>query len=199
MTIKLRLTAVPFIEMAHIKSVNNHYIKIEPKRRLLKFAVQSEGRKRIVLDICNFFVKTVNDNPTRFIDSSKIEPTLRAWFNKICLHSFKNYADDSQAIFEADAISEGRSLILEAVGLAQHKDLEHEEIPAPTPPEELVAATADEKLTQCLGVNTIRLPLWNGRQVELVIPNDLTPAEADLIANASLEYFKHLILTQYKK
>lgn len=199
MTITINLIAVPFVESAHIKSVNSQYIKLDPKKRTLKFFVQCEGRNRIVLDVCKFMVKTINSNPTRFIDSSIIKPTLKSWFDKVCLHSFRSYADESQSLFEDMAMGEGRSLVLEALGLTQPDDIACEESPAPTPPEELVAVESCEEVEQITIVSKFQLPIGNGRQVELIVPSDLTTDEADLIAEASLEYFKHLILTQFKK
>ncbi|MFI8556145.1 hypothetical protein [Pseudomonas putida] len=198
MTITIKLTVTPFVDVAHIKN-NNQYIKLEPKRRSLKFAVLGEGRKRIVLDVCNFMVKTFNENPTRFMETSKLEPMLKSWFYKVCYHEYKNYKSETHTEFETSCIQEGRRLVLEALGFAQTEPLPVPETLHESTQEELVSEIAAIDPEQLANETSISLPIGNGRSVTLSFPKDLNPDEANLITDGSLDYFKHLLKTNYKK
>lgn len=200
MKVIIRLKAIPFVEPA-VLQCGSQNIKLDPEKETITFLVIGEGRKRIALNVCNFMNKVFEENQSNFLDTSNLAPTLRAWFNKICLHSFRCYASESQQLFEDDAMAEGKRLVIEALGLDKPNGVAQGGNKAPTQPEELVNASEPLQVAEPVDptTKTIRLPISDLKAVTLTIPIDLTKDEAELIANNSLEYLKALILSQHKE
>lgn len=199
-TTTINLNLCPFSGKLIINGTSLQHITLNSQRKQIIYRAISKQRSRVFFYVCKFLGEKIQENATREIKLDRLEIELQKWMDEACCVSFQ-LADMKQSATEAKLINAGKRAVLEGLGLNQSNYISHEEATSPTQPEELVNASEPLQVAEPVDptTKTIRLPISDQKAVTLTIPIDLTPYEADLIANASLEYFKHLILTQYKK